>query len=159
MVSALFVAAQAYAGVYNLTYTGVDGTDATGQIVVLGGYATSGYLDVTGPANAGDYTLVPGSGSDGSFVWDSIVFVGSDPFLDTTGGLQFAMAGAEVNMFYNSGQWDPADTYSLWGAPPNWAPESYGTATLTPVPDGGLTVALLGGALVGLQALRRKLFC
>jgi hypothetical protein len=27
------------------------------------------------------------------------------------------------------------------------------------VPDGGLTVALLGGALIGLQALRRKLVC
>jgi len=27
------------------------------------------------------------------------------------------------------------------------------------VPDGGLTVVLLGGALVGLQAFRRKLFC
>jgi hypothetical protein len=26
------------------------------------------------------------------------------------------------------------------------------------VPDGGMTVMLLGGALVGLQALRRKLF-
>jgi hypothetical protein len=25
-------------------------------------------------------------------------------------------------------------------------------------PDGGLTIALLGGALVGLHALRRKLF-
>lgn len=31
-----------------------------------------------------------------------------------------------------------------------------GTAT---VPDGGLTVTLLGGALVALQAFRRKLFC
>jgi hypothetical protein len=30
--------------------------------------------------------------------------------------------------------------------------------TLADVPDGGLTVALLGGALVGLQVLRRKLF-
>jgi hypothetical protein len=30
--------------------------------------------------------------------------------------------------------------------------------SLTAVPDGGLTFALLGGALVGLQALRRKLF-
>jgi hypothetical protein len=28
---------------------------------------------------------------------------------------------------------------------------------LTPVPDGGLTVTLLGGALIGLQVLRRKL--
>ena len=31
------------------------------------------------------------------------------------------------------------------------------TVSTTGVPDGGLTVALLGGALVGLQALRRKL--
>ena len=29
--------------------------------------------------------------------------------------------------------------------------------TFTPIPDGGLTVALLGGALVGLHAVRRKL--
>jgi hypothetical protein len=27
------------------------------------------------------------------------------------------------------------------------------------VPDGGLTVSLLGGALIGLQVLRRKFFC
>jgi len=30
--------------------------------------------------------------------------------------------------------------------------------SVTPAPDGGLTVALLGGALLGLGALRRKLF-
>jgi len=38
-------------------------------------------------------------------------------------------------------------TTGLWG--PN----------LRSVPDGGMTIALLGGALMGLAALRRKLFC
>ncbi|MGA2173612.1 MAG: VPDSG-CTERM sorting domain-containing protein [Verrucomicrobiota bacterium] len=38
------------------------------------------------------------------------------------------------------------------------APEYWNGFTIgTPVPDGGLTAALLGGALVGLQALRRKM--
>lgn len=36
------------------------------------------------------------------------------------------------------------------GVPPN------GTTFSAPVPDGGMTVMLLGGALVGLEALRRK---
>jgi VPDSG-CTERM motif len=43
-----------------------------------------------------------------------------------------------------------------------WAnPDDTGPAQnqLVLVPDGGLTVALLGGALVGLQVLRRKMFC
>jgi len=31
--------------------------------------------------------------------------------------------------------------------------------TITQVPDGGMTAGLFGGALIGLQALRRKLFC
>ena len=40
-------------------------------------------------------------------------------------------------------------------------PDDTGAAQnqLVLVPDGGLTVALLGGALIGLQALRRKLVC
>jgi hypothetical protein len=37
-------------------------------------------------------------------------------------------------------------------------PNVDGTATISVVPDSGMTVALLGGALLGLQALRRKLF-
>jgi hypothetical protein len=40
-------------------------------------------------------------------------------------------------------------------------PDDTGAAQnqLVLVPDGGLTVALLGGALIGLQVLRRKFFC
>jgi len=32
-------------------------------------------------------------------------------------------------------------------------------ASITSVPDGGMTFGLLGGAMLGLQAIRRKLFC
>ena len=31
--------------------------------------------------------------------------------------------------------------------------------TISPVPDGGMTVALFGSSLMGLAAFRRKLFC
>jgi len=54
--------------------------------------------------------------------------------LDNVTSLDFNNGGA-------SGQWWLMDNLTYSGA----------------VPDGGMTIALLGGALVGLQALRRKL--
>jgi hypothetical protein len=47
-------------------------------------------------------------------------------------------------------------SYSLFST---WANSDGGTATLTPVPDGGMTADLLGTVLLELQALRRKLLC
>jgi hypothetical protein len=44
----------------------------------------------------------------------------------------------------------------VWSNPDDTGPAQN---QLVLVPDGGLTVALLGGALIGLQVLRRKLFC
>jgi hypothetical protein len=145
---------------YNLTYTDGGANVASGKIDVVGGVALQGYLDVTAGTATGDWTLSPGNGSDGSFIWDNEVFPGSDPFLDT-GGLLFtgqtgtADANYEINLWGNG-----PGNYSFWGnVGGNWSPESTGVATLTqdPCPDGGYTVALLGGALAGLQALRRKL--
>lgn len=162
---------------YSLTYNAAtsDGTAATGQLDIVAGQAVSGTLDVTAGLNAGNYILVaPGSGADGSFTYDNLVDPSSPAFLDAT-GLVWTVTGAqdgsaEMNMWYNAADISyygsdiqPGGSFSLWGAPPNWAVESYGTATLTansdPVPDGGLTVALLGGALVGVQVLRRKFLC
>jgi len=54
--------------------------------------------------------------------------------LDDVTSLDFNNGGAD-------GQWWLMDNFTYSGA----------------VPDGGMTIALLGGALVGLQALRRKL--
>jgi hypothetical protein len=152
MVSALFVAAQARASLFDLTFTERDAgpTIANGQIDVISGVAVSGFLDVTGGAGLGSYTLQAGSGSDGSFNWDSAVAVGSNPFLGNA-GLLFVGSGVEVNMYTDS------NGYNLWGnIGGNWNPMAIGDATLTSVPDGGLTVALLGGAFACLALLRRR---
>ncbi len=152
-VAALFVAAQARADLYDLTFTeqGAGPTVATGQIDIVGGVALSGSLDVTGGSGLGSYLLQPGSGTDGSFIWDNLVAVGSTPFLDNA-GLLFMGGGVELNMYTDS------NGYNLWGnvGGVNWNPVAIGDATLTSVPDGGLTVALLGGALAGLALLRRR---
>jgi hypothetical protein len=163
---------------YNLSYTAdtADGTVANGELTVVNGLATGGYLDVTSGPDIGDYTLVSAIGSDSSFVYDTYVYPGSDNgFLDTTAGLLWSASGdagdsSEVNMWFNlNAQYGaPADTYSFWGAPGNWNLESYGSATLTPAlqtfnggnpaqaADGGSTMAMLASGLTGLMALRRK---
>lgn len=49
------------------------------------------------------------------------------------------------------------DTYGTWNAGVGASGTSFWFGSSAAVPDGGLTVALLGGALVALQAFRRKL--
>jgi hypothetical protein len=173
------LSATAWATEYKLTYdaTTPDGTIATGKLDVVAGVAVGGYLDITAGPEVGDYKLVttPESGSDNNFIWDNAVFPHSTAFVDSSAGLLWSLSGTpdnvtgasyEINMWWDG---DSSPTYSLWGAAPggeDWNLESDGTASLTrfgghghggECPDGGLTVALLGGALVGLQVLRRKL--
>lgn len=149
---------QSRANVYDLTFAEHDAgpTIANGQIYVTSGIATSGILNVTGGPGTGSYSLIGGTGSGPNFIWDSIVNVGNDPFLTTTGGLEFAtggvLGGLEFNMWANS-----PGSYTLYGNyGGNYNPTAIGTATLTSVPDGGATVALLGGAFIGLAVLRRR---
>jgi len=52
-----------------------------------------------------------------------------------------------------------ATTGGIWDLTLSQSGSSFGFTSNTTVPDGGLTVALLGGALIGLQVLRRKLLC
>jgi hypothetical protein len=162
MAGALAMAFQAHAQLYNITFTQTGEsdqygnatppsvTDAIGQIDVSGGYAISGSLDVLSGPDIGNYILVPGSGDDGVFQYDNVVITSGGPFLDSTAGLLWSVSGtagnsAEMNMWYNSASQysDPAGTYSLWGAPPNYNPEAYGTATLTPaaVPEASTAMA------------------
>jgi hypothetical protein len=161
---ALIMAVQAHATLYDLMFTQTGGpmdngiTLASGQldIDVVNQAALSGYLDVTAGPNAGSYTLVPGSGNNGVFQWDNFVDVGSPAaFLDSTAGLLWVGQGGQMNMWYNqtdqswNGQTEPAGSYSLWGTPPVYNPEAYGTATLTlsptPVPE---PTTMLAGALL-----------
>jgi hypothetical protein len=168
----------ARAEIYDLTFDAAtpDNTVADGQITVVDGLATAGFLDVTAGPDVGDYNLVAGSGTDQSFVYDNFVFPGSpDGFVDSTAGLLWSLSGvagnsSEVNMWFNpTAQYGaPADTYSLWGAPGNWNLEAYGGATFTPapiaadqfapasIPDGGSTLVFLCGGMGCLIALRRN---
>jgi hypothetical protein len=143
-------------------------TDATGTLDVSGNLVIGGTLTVTGtgPDN-GSYVLVPASGSDSLVVYDH-----SWP-IDTVAGLLWTAtgtidSGTELNMWYTGGgeYGQQGGYYALWGgsSPDSsiFNVESYGNATFTDppsAPDGGMTVGLLGGSLLGLQAMRRKFFC
>jgi len=139
-------------------------------------FANSGSLDLTAPAAdgvAGIYQLIstpaasnPLYSPTGLFVYDEFVLPGSDPAGANFGVLAFGAPGDAVN-FFSYGPGDYA-VYSSYTVADN-DPESYsppGTVAATrlleipdPVPDGGMTVALLGLSLVGLagaEALRRK---
>ncbi len=126
----------------------------TGVIDVEGGYAVSGGFTVTAGLAAGDWTLLdgtassPGSGSspNGYFNYDNMVFLGSDPYLTSNGGLLFTNAdGDQLNIWA-----DAADTYSMWAAsssggsyyveagsyPGFSGATGFGTSTITNAPAG-----------------------
>ncbi len=163
------------------TVTGVlEGTSAGGLVKITGAESlTIDGTTVTGPLYVGSYSV----GSGGATTLDSgAVASKTDPTLNNfviadsdvasilssgannafamlpsdqdflsgfgdTGALAIAnLPGGQVDIDATSVSWDP----SLGG---------FGTWNITCVPDGGMTVVLLGGALIGLVALRRKLFC
>ena len=112
-------------GVANITFTG-GGSAANGTVSFVGDTAVSGYLDITAGTNAGTYTLSPGAGTNTLFVWDNLISPGSNPFVDSTGGLLFTNSGLEINLYANG-----PGSYSLLGAPPAYEPEATnGAATL-----------------------------
>ena len=152
MILATVMVSQSRATPYDFTFTQTGGpTTADGQIDVTGGLATSGTLDVTGGVGIGSYALVPGSGGDGFFVWDGVVATGSDPFLDVD-GLLFSNGTNEFNLWGNS-----PGNYNIDGnIGGTYNPVAIGEAALASVPDSGLTAALIGGAVAGLAALRRR---
>jgi hypothetical protein len=159
VASALLIGSQARANMYEITFTQTDGpTTAIGQIDVVGGYAVSGYLDVTGGAGIGTYDLASSVGStptnapSGIFNYTSDVYIGLDPFLPSWGGLLWAAGTDEMNMWSNGD-----GSYSLWGnIGGGYNPSAIGTATLSAVPESGATIAMLGGVLLCLAALRRR---
>jgi hypothetical protein len=168
VAGALGLAAQAKAVEYSITFSG-SVFSANGQIDVSGGVADSGYLTVAGGPDSGTYSLVAlGSplingdvtpsystlrAPSGDQIFDDVVYVGSNPFL-TGNGLEFANSDLIGFNLWGNGP----GYYSLFASSRNVYVIDGGNATLTAVvPDGGLTAGLLGGALLGLGALRRKL--
>jgi hypothetical protein len=173
---ALVTAIQARATLYDISFhqtgesdqygnaTPASVTDANGAINVASGSAINGWLTITTGPDAGNYILVPGSGDDGLFVYDNLIYPSlvNGGFLDGSAGLLWSQSGVagnspEMNMWFNPvSQWSqPAGSYSLWGAPPTYNPEAYGTATLTAVPEAS---TMLAGVLMllplGVSAVR-----
>lgn len=150
----------AMADTYDFSYTDGGANVASGVIDVVNDTAVSGSLTVTAGAATGTWTLQPGAGEDGSFIWDNLVNPNSDPFLDPD-GLLFVDGNSELNIWGNS-----PDNYSLYGnIDGNYNPVSNGgEATLIQVsngvanaPDGACTAGLLGGSVLVLSGIRRKL--
>ena len=81
---------------------------------------------------------------------------GGDSFAQLTGFGTLTATGA-INYDPTAGNFTLSMTDSSGGG---GTTASFGfSASNTALPDGGLTVAMLGGVLVGLQILRRKVLC
>lgn len=151
----------AMADIQSFTFTGSTITvsgwlDLTGNVATAGsatfswtlpppggGPLTGSLLAFAGP---GAYATSP----SGKFWYDSSLAVGAYGILFVAGD------GTELNI-WRSG----ADTASIFvSGSADYIPPGVGgwgeAGTLT-VPDGGLTLTLLGGALVGLEGLRRRI--
>ncbi|MCE9619208.1 MAG: hypothetical protein K8R92_04795 [Planctomycetes bacterium] len=153
------VTAVAQATLVNFTYSGGaanPGIFATGQIDITGINAVTGFVTVTGTSGMdGTYTLIAGSGSNSSFVWDGIFDLNSSTYMTTSGGLEFMdNSGNEINMWANN-----PSSHSLYGHK-----NGDGANTYSPLDDGGLlgvvpvptpgAFALL--SLAGLVGSRRR---
>jgi len=151
------------AGVYTYTYTlTTAGTPADSKTPVdIDSFTVGTGGLITGTVNAGSITATPttfgGVFSGNEVSWANVPPGVNYPVPATGSGLSFsftspdapiaAYSGALDNSSYVdgdfSGQVPSGDDVLVPGAPA--------------VPDGGLTVALLGGSLLGLQMIRRKL--
>jgi hypothetical protein len=170
----------AFAGtIYDVTFSG-GGASASGWVDVSGGVAIAGSLDVTGtPTLDSTYTLVtpvPGSGSVrdnlnglGTGGGDDMIFDNdvspTETYLDQDGlGFAIGYNGAgSVDAFANLWENSP-DNYNLYVAGNIGGGYGYliygGGGSVTPVgggvPDGGMTITMLGFATAALAAFRRR---
>ena len=130
---------------YNLNLPADATTVGTGiadfTVYLLG---TVGSDFISGYSNLGTFTTpTPGAGAT-SVIWNSIGDV--DVPLNPPTGLTFDFNSPLPPAFSSSSAVD-AGAYA----------QISGSVLVPNVPDGGLTIALLGGSLLGLQAIRRKL--
>jgi len=139
--------------------------DAT--LIAPGEYlATAGSLTLTGNGVAADglltntaYPLIPnpdppgGSFSPtGYFIFDDLSELGNPPVV-TNDGLLAGSGGTEINLFSNG-----TDNYQFYvnnGDNQTFVVPTTGSISVS-VPDGGMTLTLLGVALAGLAFFRRK---
>ena len=147
------LAIHAKATLYDINFNG-SGYVANGQINVVSGVATSGFLTVTAGYDLGTYNLVPlGSPlitgivtptfstiriSGGDQIFDDLVFPSSTPFLNGN-GIEFAN---DLSVGFDI--WGNGDgSYNIYNADVNHYGYPPGTATiaLAPVPEASTVIA------------------
>ena len=151
----------------------------------LPGDSVGDYGNMTGTYNIGAITTsgatqsaaVTGSGivtiNDGSFVltgtlvWDDITTVGTGTTLNITGKLNVTSvtyAGSQVDLQTLAAAGSLSDTVDFTFNPAkplttlkNTPEHTTFSGSITAIPDGAMTVQLLGGALLAIAAVRRKM--
>jgi hypothetical protein len=116
---------------------------------------TSGTISMTGSAFSGTGVIDTNPGDLSPFGADNeLYFVGNGPlgsYLDL-GGLLFSTTNGLNNLWAGDNNYSTT-SYSLSYS--TWDVDYPGTFNVS-APDGGMTMMLLGGALVGLEILRRR---
>jgi hypothetical protein len=118
------------------------GSSVSGLSLLLWSY-TVGATTYSFTATTGSATFIPSGGGAGQWVFSGAGTAAIT--LDTS----------------ESGTWSVNLSETKAGANVTFAFDATSASDVPPpsTPDGGLTVALLGGAMVGLQGLRRKFGC
>jgi hypothetical protein len=149
-------------GYFSFVYS-VPGVTATGELVGNEIGSTGSYLITTGSITTksgyGTYTgVIDSNPADMSAQdADNVLYfnpeTASGRYLDDLGLVFFMNYGYFNEIWAGNGTGD-GPGYSIWF----WDDadvSSYGTFAVS-APDGGMTIMLLGGALVGLETLRRR---
>ena len=95
-------------------------------------------------------------------VTDNLIFPSNtNYFLDYVGGIAFTVTGGQFSSLggaYVSSNTNPPSNnyYGFADVGGKYIASGDGVFTLSNVPDGGMTLMLLGGVLVGLETLRRR---
>jgi hypothetical protein len=122
--------------------------------------ADGSFTGISGPATmSAPWTFVPSSArpalwSVGGFTFDLSATTGVDRPL--IGGIQFLVISGVGTIFGPAGFTPTQGKWSFSTQAPAVGGKFSFSASTTAVPDGGMTVALLGAALIGLGAYRAK---
>jgi hypothetical protein len=162
----LVAAVGAHAATYVADYTATDGSGANAQLTITtsntldaaGGYdilSVSGLVDgqtVTGLIPNGSPPN-PVTSPSGAFIYDNVLFPGSDPVLDVYGVLYSSTGEPEWNLWgVSPGSYN---LYSFNGS--SFDVASNGVLSLTFVPEPATWAFLiLGVAMIGFAARRRR---
>ncbi len=164
----------ANAGVFTFTSTDSSVT-ASGWVNTDNGTATAGSMVVSGSADNGVWSLynigdIPANDGvgvpSGAYVVvggaeavDNWFYVNPGYQVDYYGLLFVNSSGALLNLCSEYTPWDGGSVGSVYNNVSLQDGIKVGGTMVCSTPDGGMTVALLGSAMMGLAALRRKLFC